>query len=63
MDILNKVLEFFQSNTVVVIVGFLYVVIEYWLGRTDFVKPGSVLEVVLVGLKKVLDFFKAKKPE
>lgn len=39
-----------------------YALIEYWLGRTDKVKSGSVLEVALSGAKSALRVFLAKKP-
>jgi hypothetical protein len=31
-----------------------YSLVEYWLGKTDKVKPGSVLEAGLLGAKAVL---------
>ncbi len=33
-----------------------YAVLEYWLGKTDRVKPGSVFEVVLIGLRGAAGF-------
>jgi hypothetical protein len=38
-----------------------YAVTEYWLGRTDKVKAGSVLEAVLNGVKTVCSKFLLKK--
>lgn len=35
--------------------------IEYWLGKTDKVKAGSTLELVLNGAKTVLSLVKLKK--
>lgn len=63
MEWINAILEFFQSNLVVVIGGALYLLIEYFLGVTDLVKSGSTLELVLNGIKKALEFLKIKKPE
>lgn len=54
MELINKVLAFFQGHMVESIVAFLFLVVEYWLGKTDVVKPGSTLEVVLSTIKKVL---------
>jgi len=60
---LYSILEFLQSNLIAVIGGFLYMTIEYWLGATSLVKPGSVLAVILEGIKKALELLKIKKPE
>jgi len=62
MEWFLKLMEFFQSNTVAVIGGFLYMTIEYWLGKTTLVAPGSVLAVILASIKKVLELLKIKKP-
>jgi hypothetical protein len=37
-----------------------YAGVEYWLGRTDKVKAGSVLEFVLLGLKGAASVFVGK---
>lgn len=37
-----------------------YMVLEYWLGKTDKVKAGSVLEFLLIALKAIA---KTKKAE
>ncbi len=34
-----------------VLASLAYSGLEYWLGKTDRVKPGSVLEVLLTGVK------------
>lgn len=39
-------------------VGTAYALLEYWLGKTDKVKPGSLVEVVLTGCVKILKVFK-----
>lgn len=62
MEFINKVLAFFQGDQVTIILGFLFLCVEYWLGKTTMVKPGSTLEVILSGIKKVLEFLKIKKP-
>ncbi len=40
--------------------GLIYAVTEYWLGRTDKVKAGSVVEVVLNSVAAVAGAFKKK---
>ena len=63
MEWFYGIVEFLQSNLITVVGGFLYMTIEYWLGATDLVKPGSVLAVILASVKKVLELLKIKKPE
>jgi hypothetical protein len=58
MEWINKILEFLKSAQIEMWVVFILVVVEYWLGKTDVVKPGSTLEVILSGIKKVIDFIK-----
>lgn len=40
----------------------LFMLLEYWLGKTTLIKPGSTLEVILSGVKKVLEIIGFKKP-
>ena len=58
MEIINKIVEFFKSAHVEMWVVFMLVVVEYWLGKTDVVKPGSTLEMILATVKKVAEFLK-----
>jgi hypothetical protein len=58
MDIINKVIEFLKSGTVSSLVVFLLMCVEFWLGKTDVVKAGSTIELILNSIKKVLDFVK-----
>ncbi len=44
------------------VVGLAYSSLEYWLGRTEQVKAGSVLEVVLNGSKLLLNVLFLRKP-
>ncbi len=62
MEFITKLMGWFQSDYVTIIGGFLYLTVEYWLGKTEMVKAGSTAEVILSGLKKVLEFLKIKKP-
>jgi len=62
METIQSILAFFQSNLVMSIAGFLFLAIEYWLGKTELVKPGSTVEAVLRGVASVLEFLKLKKP-
>lgn len=59
MEMINKVIEFFKSGVVASWLVFLGLVLEFWLGKTDVVKAGSSLELVLNSIKKVLDFLKS----
>jgi hypothetical protein len=63
MEWVNKILEAFQSGIVQAVALFLLLAVEFWLGKSELVKPGSTVEVVLVGIKKVLEFLKIKKPD
>lgn len=58
MEMISKLVAFFQSAQMDAWVVFLLMVTEFWLGRTDLVKPASTIEVALLGAKKVLDFVK-----
>lgn len=46
---------------VFVILGGLYSLIEYWLGKTEKVKSGSFLELVFKGFGSLLNYFKKKE--
>lgn len=65
MEIMNKIMSFLQSHAVEIILSALWVNLEYFLGRTDLVKAGSTLELVLnagkTAVGKLLEFIK-KKP-
>lgn len=37
-----------------------YMILEFWLGKTDKVKAGSVIEFLLIAMKAVA---KTKKPD
>jgi hypothetical protein len=63
MEWINKILEFFQAEMFLVIGGAVYLLVEYFLGRTELVKAGSTLELVLNWIKKILELLKIKKPE
>lgn len=41
--------------------GLCYVGLEYWLGKTDRVKAGSVAEALLNGVKTVCGFVLKRK--
>jgi hypothetical protein len=58
MELINKIVAFFQSAHLDAWVVFLLMVTEYWLGKTELVKPASTVEVALLAFKKVLDFVK-----
>jgi hypothetical protein len=60
---MENILEWLKKEWVVAVAGALYVLIEYWLGKTTLVKPGSALEVVLSGIKKVLELLGLIKPK
>ena len=58
MEWINKILEFLKSAHIDVWVVFILMAVEYWLGKTEVVKPGSSIEVVLSAIKKVAEFIK-----
>lgn len=51
---MDSLLVFVKSDVGAVAAGCVLLVLEYWLGRTDKVKAGSILESVLNGLKSIL---------
>lgn len=53
--------ELLKSDLLLVIVGAVWVLIEYVLGKTDLVKSGSVLELVLRSIGKILEALGLKK--
>lgn len=61
MEFISNVMAFFQSHLVESIIAFLFLALEFWLGKTELVKPGSTLEVILSGIKSVLEFLRLKK--
>lgn len=63
MEFIEKVMAFLQSEWIMAVVGFLFLSIEYWLGKTELVKAGSTVEVILSSISKVLSFFKPKTKE
>lgn len=62
MEWISKIMEFFKAEWVEALLVFLFMSVEYFLGKTSLVKSGSVLEIVLNSIKKILEFLKVKKP-
>ena len=58
LDLFNKVVAFLKGGQVAVWLVFVGSVVEFWLGKTEVVKAGSTIELVLNGIKKVIDFVK-----
>ena len=50
-----------MMKIVFVILGGLYSLLEYWLGKTEKVKSGSFLELVFKGVGSLLNYFKKKE--
>jgi hypothetical protein len=63
MNFIQNVLEFIASEPFLVIGGFVLLAIEAFLGATNLVKAGSILELILNGIVKILVFLKVKKPK
>jgi len=63
MEFIGKIVAFLQGHMMEAIIAFLYMTVEFWLGKTELVKPGSALEVIFSALKKVLEFLKLIKPK
>lgn len=58
---MQGLLEFFKSEVGKTLLASLWLALEYWLGKTEKVKSGSVLELVINGVKSV--FFKKKEAD
>ena len=43
--------------------GAVYSILEYWLGKTDKVKPGSAIDAALYGVKMLLKSIRRKEPK
>lgn len=54
---MEAILNFLKQEWVVAVIGAVYMLLEYWLGKTTLVKPGSTLEAILLGVKKLLELF------
>lgn len=54
---MEAVLEFLKSEWVIAVALFLNEAIEYWLGKTSLIKSGSKVELILSGIKKLLELF------
>lgn len=58
MDFITKIIEFFKTAHLDAWAVALLLCVEAFLGSTDLVKPGSSLEAILLGAKKVIGFIK-----
>lgn len=56
---MEAILAFLKNDQFLVLLGALFLVVEYVLGKTDLlnIKEGSILEVALSFVKKVLSLF------
>jgi len=59
----EKFIELLNDQVVQAVAVFLLMSLEYWLGKTELVKPGSTLEAILMGIKKILDLVFKPKPK
>lgn len=59
----EKFIELLNNHVVQAVAVFLLMSLEYWLGKTEVVKPGSTLEAILMGVKKILDLVFKPKPK
>ncbi len=48
---MESIMEFFKSDAFKALAAALFLVFEFWAGRTDKIKSGSLLELILVSLK------------
>jgi len=60
---MEKILEFLNNHLVQAILMSLWILLEYWLGKTTLIKPGSTLEIVLSSAKKLLEMLGIVKPK
>ena len=51
-----------NKDLLLAIGGFLLLLLEYFLGKTDLVKAGSTLELIINVIKKLLEALGVKKP-
>jgi len=58
---MEKIMEFLNNHIVQTVLMSLWMLLEYWLGKTDIIKSGSSLEIVLSGIKKLLELLGIKK--
>lgn len=56
MELITSIVGFLKSHQLEAILGSVFLLVEYWLGKTTWVTPGSTLEVVL----KSIVWFKEK---
>jgi hypothetical protein len=67
MELFSKILAVLQTNAVEIIATVLFMNIEYFLGKTELVKSGSTLELILNAAKaaiaKLLEFIGKRKPQ
>jgi len=61
MEWLNGIMEWLKGAQVSAVLAFVVLAIEFWLGKTTMVKPGSTIEVLLSGIIGVLEFLGIKK--
>lgn len=50
---MESIIEFFKSDAFKALAAAAFLVFEFWAGRTDKIKSGSLLEIILVALKLV----------
>ena len=62
MEWISKIIAVFNAEWIQAVLVFLLLVVEFWLGKTTLVKPGSTLEAIFLGIKKFLELLKIKKP-
>jgi hypothetical protein len=63
VELMASIMEFLKGNLMEAILVSLWILLEYWLGKTDMVKPGSSLEAIMMGIKKLLEMFGFKKKD
>ena len=57
---MNSIVEFVKSDAGKMTAACVLLVVEYWLGRTDKVKAGSILESILNGVKSLVKMIKGE---
>ena len=57
----NSLADFLKNNYPTIVAFLMWLIFEYWLGRTNKVKAGSTLEAILNFIKMIISKFVLKK--
>lgn len=55
MELISNLLSMISFEQILIV---LIMIVEFWLGRTELVEPGSILESILILIKDLLNSLK-----